>query len=212
MPLPVQDHYEVARARAVGRLRGRLTPEHLGVLGAARSADGRAVVVPCLCWEFAVSTEAWRVSLLPEGTRLSVLWEILTLDYLGAACPRPPRSFLSFADITEGRGYQDAFESRVLGRLSGGVGRDRDALVGAVERLGGVAGGGDPLYCMLRFFPLLEFQLVHHAGDGDLAASCNVLFPDNLLSLFSMEDGIVAAERLVSALGGKTPALARSAP
>jgi len=211
MVLPVQDHYEVARARAVQRLEGRLAPERLSALGAERSEDALAVVLPCLCWQLSVSTETWQVSLLPEGVGVSVLWEILALNYLGAEAPRSPRSFLSFADIAEARGYQGAFSSRVLGRLSGGVGRDRDSLKHAVARLGGFAGGGEPLCCMLRFFPLLEFQIMHHAGDQDLAAACNVLFPDNLLSLFSMEDGIVAAERLVSALEGKTPAAARSA-
>ncbi len=43
-------------------------------------------------------------------------------------------------------------------------------------------------------------------ADEDFPASCNVLLSDNVLTLFSLEDGIVAAERLVSALEGKTPA------
>jgi hypothetical protein len=33
-----------------------------------------------------------------------------------------------------------------------------------------------------------------------------VLLPDNVLSVFTLEDGIVAAERLVAAMEGKTPA------
>ena len=43
-------------------------------------------------------------------------------------------------------------------------------------------------------------------ADEDFPAACNVLFSDNTLDIFSMEDGIVAAERLVSALEGGTPA------
>lgn len=213
MPLPVQDHYEIARERAAARLEGRLEPGRLSLLGADRSPDGGAVVLPCLCWEFGINPSDWTVSMLPERSAVAVIWQILALDYLGAPQPRPPRSFVSFADIAEGRGYQDAFESRVVGRLSRRAGRTRDGLVEAVERLGGVPGGEGPLRCMLRFFPLLEFQVVRYEGDEDVAPSCSVLLPDNLLSLFTLEDGIVAAERLVAALEGKTPAAApRGAP
>jgi hypothetical protein len=211
MPLPVQDHYEVARARAVQRLAGRLGAERLAALGVTASADEPVLILPCLAWEFAVSTATWQVSLLPDGAAVSTLYELLALNYLGAEDPRPPHSFLSFADIAEGRGYQNAFDSRVIRRLTGGVGGDRQTLVEAVERLRGVPGGSEPLYCLFRFFPLVEFQVVRYAGEGDLPASCNVLLPDNLLSVFSMEDGIVAAERLISALEGRTPAAARSA-
>jgi hypothetical protein len=91
-------------------------------------------------------------------------------------------------------------------RLSHTVGRERDAFIRAAERLGAAIGEDDPVRCMFRFFPLLEFQVVRHEGDEDFPPACKVLFPDNLLSLVTMEDGIVAADTLVSALEGKSPA------
>jgi len=105
-----------------------------------------------------------------------------------------------------GRSYLPAFQSRVTDRLSHTVGRDGAAFRDAVERLGATPVEGDPVRCILRFFPLVEFQVVRYEGDEEFAPSCNVLFSDNVLSILSLEDGIVAAERMVAALEGKTPA------
>ncbi|MHC5034746.1 MAG: DUF3786 domain-containing protein [Planctomycetota bacterium] len=208
MQLPKQDHYELARDAALRRLRERIDAERLSLLGARLSEDGSAVVLPSLCWEFEVQLAPFAMYLLPEREDVSVTWQILALDYLGAENPAPPRRFVSFADFAEGRGYLPAFDSRVNRRLSHTVGRERESFIKAAERLGTAVGEGDPMRGMFRFFPLVEFQVVRYEGDEDFPPACKVLFSDNLLSIFSMEDGIVAAERLASALEGKTPAAA----
>ena len=215
MPLPKQDHYELARDAALRRLRSGLDADLLRLLGAGLSDDANAIVIPSLCWEFQVTLSPFSLCLLPGRQDVSAVWQILVLDYLGAREPVPPRKFVSFADFPDGRGYQSAFEARVTSRLGRTAGGDAAALLRAAERLGAtpLQGRGspvqEPVRCILRFFPLLEFQVVRYAGDEDFPPSCNVLFSDNLLSIFSMEDGIVAAERLVSALEGKTPAAHR---
>jgi len=230
MPLPRQDHYEVALGAALRRLRERLHADRLRLLRARVSEDCGTISLPSLCWEFEVQVQPFAMSLLPDRREVSVVWQILVLDYLGAAHPMPPARFVSFADFPDGRGYQSAFDARVVRRLDRTLGRDPGALSRAAERLAAVsvghiphAGGGPgpasgslpaeadgPVRCIFRFFPLLEFQVVCEPGDADFPPSCNVLFSDNLLNILTMEDGIVAAERLVAAIEGKTPAASKS--
>ncbi|KPK61949.1 MAG: hypothetical protein AMK73_07160 [Planctomycetes bacterium SM23_32] len=206
MRVPEQDHYQIARDRALEKLRHGLDEERLGLLGARMGEAAGRLVLPALCWELHVGTEPFSMTLGPEGREVSIVWQILALDYLSAERPAAPAGFLSFADFAQGRGYQPAFDSRVNRRLSSTVGREREQFARAVRRLGAEPGDADPMRCIFRFFPLLEFEVVRYDGDKDFPPSCNVLLPDNLLSLFTMEDGIVAAERLVAALEGKTPA------
>lgn len=209
MQLPKQDHYEIAREAALRRLDGKMDAERLNRLGARLADDGTTMTLPVLCWELRVQTAPLAMSLLPDGEQVALPWQILALDYLGANEVVAPRTFVSFADLPEGRGYQSAFDSRVIGRLARTVGRDRQAFVRAAGRLGAVPVEGDPLYCIFRVFPLLEFQVLHYEGNAEFPPSCNVLFPDNTLRIFTLEDAIVAAERLVAALEGKSPAARR---
>ncbi len=205
MQLPPQDHYEIARKRAVEKLRANVQAERLRRLG-ARLQDGGDILLPVLCWEVRVRPDPYDAALSPDGQPLRTVWEILALNYLGVENPVPPRGFVSFADVPEGRGYQSAFEGRVNDRLAGTAGRDRAAFLQAVRHVGGAASGDDPVRCIFRFFPLLEFQVVRWEGDEDFPVSCNVLLSDNAPGMLSLEDGIVAAEKLVSALQGQSPA------
>lgn len=205
MKLPRQDHYEIARDKARDRLLGALQPERLRQLGARVEEDGD-IILPTLCWEIRVCSDPYAASLEPDGQPLRIAWEILALNYLGAESPEPPGGFVSFADMPEGRSYQSAFQGRVSGRLAGTVGRNTAEFRQAVDRVGGVCSGREPMRCIFRFFPLLEYQVVRYEGDEDFPVACNVLLSDNVLSILSLEDGIVAAEKLVSALQGKTPA------
>ncbi len=206
MQLPKQDHYEIARDAALSRLQRGMERDRLGVLGARLAEDGAIVDLQALCWQLRVRTQPFSMHLLPGGQEVSLPWQILALDYLAAETPIAPTGFVSFADLVAGRSYLPAFQSRVTDRLSHTVGRDGAAFRDAVERLGATPVEGDPVRCILRFFPLVEFQVVRYEGDEEFAPSCNVLFSDNVLSILSLEDGIVAAERMVAALEGKTPA------
>jgi len=201
-----QDHYLVARDAALERLKPRLDAERLQKLGARLNAEDGAIDMQVLPWRVQVRPEPYAMHLLPDGEQVQIVWQILALDYLGAERVAAPTGFVSFADFAEGRSYQQVFEGRADARLSQGVGRTREGLLRAARTLGGTVVEGDPLRCMFRFFPLVEFQVVRSEADEDFPASCSVLFSDNMLDIFSLEDGIVAAERLVSALEGRTPA------
>ena len=212
MQLPEQDHYEIARDAALERLREGLDAnrpaarQRLAILGAELFADGGSIVVPCMNWRFRVQLDPYGMELAPDGAQVAIMWQILVLNYLGAQSPEPPRGFRSFADFPEGRSYQAAFDGRVIGRLTRTVGGEADVFRSAIESSGATPTGHDPVVCIVRFFPLLEFQVSRYEGDEDFPTSCNVLLSDNVLSLFTMEDGIVAAERLISVLAGRTPA------
>ena len=206
MRLPEQDHYQIARDTALRRLEGRLDGPRLERLG-VETSEGRGVLtVPVLRWEVSVRLDPYAMTLLPEGRQVAIAWQILVLNYMGSQSPEPPRGFRSFADFSEARGYQSAFEGRVNRRLSYTAGRELDGFLAAARRLGAAVVEGEPVRCLFRFFPLLEFQVVRYEGDEDFPPSCNVLLPDNAPRLLSMEDVIVAAERLVAALDGRTPA------
>ncbi len=206
--LPEQDHYEIARDRALRRARERLDPSRPAKLGVNIEPSGD-LNVPMLCWKVQVGLDPYGMRVAAGGEEVDIVWQILVLDYLAAEDPVPPKEFVSLADFAGARSYQRVFEGRVNGRLTRTAGREREAFLQAVEKLGGVTAGEEPLRCVVKFFPLLEFEVVRHEADEDFPASCRVLLPDNMLRIFSLEDGIVAAEKLVSALDGRTPSARR---
>ena len=202
--LPRQDHYEVARRAAQKRLRECLDRWRLEWLG-VRVNEGGSMELPCLCWTFGLDQDSLTPRLLPDGAELSIIWQILTLDYLCAPVSPAPARMLSFADFAEARLYAKPFEGRVLRRLDATVGRECESFDAAARRCGGLLQAQEPMRYRFPYFPRFHLEIVRHSGDGDFPAACNMLFPDNMLSLFSVEDGIVAAELLVSALSGKGP-------
>jgi hypothetical protein len=206
MQLPRQDHYEIARDAALQKLLADLDAARLEALGARVDAESGKITVPVLCWQIEVQPELFQIHLLPGREPVQISWQIIALNYLAAPQPQAPHEFLSFADFAEGRSYLSAFDGRVCRRLSQTAGREAAAFEAAARRLGAEPIEGEPTRCIFRVFPLFELEVVRYEADEDFAASCNVLLPDNTLKLFSLEDGIVAAERLVSALEGKTPA------
>ncbi len=201
-----EDNYAIARDAALQKLRAGLEPARLEQLGAKVFQDGALIVLPALCWELHVRPEPYSMLVMPEELPVRIAWQILALNYLASPKPVAPRGFRSFADFAEARSYQPAYQGRVVERLSHTVGREAGPFLCAARRLGATPTGDDPVRCIFRFFPLLELEVVRYEADEDFPASCNVLLSDNAAALFSLEDAIVAAEMLVSALGGKTPA------
>jgi hypothetical protein len=202
--LPYQDHYDVALRRELDRLKQRWDSVRLDALGA--QLDGRTAVLPTLSWRLRLTVEPFSMVLLPDGKSCSIVWQILVLNYLNAAPPALPARFLSFADFAEARAYLSVFDGRVNQRLARSVGRTSGALAEAAERCGGVRGTETPQAYLFRFFPRFELQVVRYEGDDDFPPACNVLFPDNAMSILSPEAAVVAAELLVSALKGNGPA------
>ena len=203
--MPGLEHYRQARDRKLSELRQDLNPRRLGNLG-ADTEDGSEIQLPSLRWTLRLRMDPYEAVVLPDEDTLRVSWQVLALDYLAAFIPPPSKDFIGFTDFPELRNYRDPFEGRVIRRLEGGVGRDREALVEAARECGGQKQRDEPLIYDFEFFPLFTLRLVRHPGDEDLPPGCSVLFPDNAVKLLDPESVIVAAERLVGCLEGKTPA------
>jgi len=202
--LPYQDHYEIARNAGVDRLRAGFDTRRLEQLGAALIGD--SIGLDVLCWQFRLTLEPFSMVLLPGGQEVSIVWQILVLDYLSGHPGSSPGRFVSFADFPDARGYLPTFDKRVIQRLSFGVARNPEEFVRRAEQCAGARGSDVPLTYLFRLFPKLELQVIRHEGDEDLPPSCNILFPDNALDLLTAECMVAAAERLASALEGKGPA------
>ena len=205
MELPKQDHYEIARNAALERLESCFDVERLSALGAEVGPDG-SIELSSLCWRFSIKLDPFSMVLLPGREEVDIVWQILVLNYLGAGLPKAPVRFVSFAEFAGARGYLQAFEGRVLKRLSGRQGNNKGEFARAAERCGGARGSENPLSYVFKFFPKFEFEVVRYEGDEDFPPSCNVLFQDNALEVLTAESMIVAADQLVSSLCGKTPA------
>lgn len=200
------DHYRIARDRVLAKLKRSFHPGRLRKLGAGVTGPS-SVELPCLAWRFAFVMEPYSAAVLPEGRDLSMKWQILSLEYLGAPAPSAPGAFVSFAHFPETRTYKPTFDGRVLARLSKGVGRERDRFVQSAERCGGILGEeSNPCTYFFKVFPRFEVQIARHEADEEFPAACNVLFPDNALDILSPESVVVAAEVLVASLEGKGPA------
>lgn len=196
--------WEIARQAAIERLRANWDRERLMALGAEFQECG-GLELPCLSWRLALDEESLTPRVLPEGCEAGAFWQVLTLDYLCAPDLRGPVRMVSFADMADARTYAKPFQGRVLRRLEATAARDEATLIEAAERCGGVRGGVQPLQYVFRFFPRFELHVVHHPGDDEFPAACNVLFPHTTPLLFSIEDAVVAAEKLVACLNGRSP-------
>lgn len=198
------DHYLQARDTALERLKDNYNPRRLENLGAKITSDD-SIHLPCLRWTLRIQIDPFEALVLPEEEPASVTWQVLALDYLNAFIPPPAGEFLSFTDFSELRTYREAYEGRVIGRLTATVGADEEKFEEAARSCGGKLKGEKPPLWEFAFFPLFSLQVVRHPGDEELPATCNVLFPDNAVNVLSAESVIVAAEKLVSSLSGKGP-------
>ncbi len=168
MQPPKQDHYEIARDAALRKLNDDLDAARLETLGARRDPESGRIVLPTLCWELEVLPEPFEMCLLPERDPVAISWQIIALNYLAAPQPQPPRGFVSFADIPDGRSYLSAFNGRICQRLGHTAGRDADAFEQAARRLGAEPIAGKTTRCIFRVFPLFELEVVRCGGGRGL--------------------------------------------
>lgn len=208
MILAAQTPYLTAIARGMERLCAQ-DPANLAALGATRTADGRWTL-PVLNALLAVDPASGRVARasgepdVSSEQEVGVAWRILVLHYLAALPPSTQSTkWVSFADLPDGRGYEQVYRARVVNRLCVTAGRSRNTFVSACERLDAqrVSLGDDGF--QFTVFPLLPVTIAWYSGDGELPPNASFLYPENILSFFPIEDIIVLSERLVGALQGK---------
>jgi len=207
-PLPPQTNYQVAFERGLERARGQ-RPEVLAALGAERTADG-SYRLRVLDATFAVDLDRAAITLAgdeqpaAEAANVGLAWQILALHYLSASPPPPgPARWLSFADFQDARGYTPVYRGRVLHRLCGTVGRDRETFAAACHQLGGQPMDWADESFRFEVFPRLPLVVTWYYGDDEFPPNASFLYRDDVLTFVPLEDVIVLSEALVGRLRGK---------
>jgi len=113
------------------------------------------------------------------GGGISPLIETLLLYYFSTADGHPLRGeWVSFADLPDGRFYNQAFQSYTGGELTRFFQSDRVRFENAAQRVGGEVLQDAPGDVAFRFqaLPCVPLLLVHWQGDEDFPSSYQILF------------------------------------
>jgi len=207
-PLQPQTNYQVAFERGLELARDQSVAA-LAALGAERADDG-TYRLRVLDATFSVDLERGAISLAddkppaPEGANVGLAWQILALHYLSASPPRPSAArWMSFADFQDARGYTPVYRGRVLHRLCGTVGRDRESFVAACHHLDGQPMDWADESFRFEVFPRLPIVVTWYYGDDEFPPNASFLYRDDVLAFVPLEDVIVLSEALVGRLRGK---------
>ena len=202
--LPRQNNYEVAADRAWARLLER-PADDLRALGAqpVRAAGAGRWALEVLDAQFEIDPAQRTIALLGGG-HVGTMWHILALHYLLARLPVPQAARqITFEEIPDARGYAAPYNGRVISLFCATVGRSRETLLAAAERLRAAPAQGGDLAFQLQVFPHVPLDIVWYAGDAELPAGAGFLYADNIAAILDVEDIVVMAERVVSRLRGK---------
>jgi len=196
---PPQQNYQQAADRAMDAVR-KQSPNQMTWLGADYTDDQWSL--PVLDDVLTVDLENGK-SLTSAGEQTGPWWLILTLHYL-AITDRPESKTpdITFAELPAARAYAPVFQQRVIARLCHTVGRERETLLQAGEKLGDRVESVGDIAFDFRVFPQIALRLIWYGGDDELGPSATLLLPNNIESYFCIEDIVVLSERLVSRLSG----------
>ena len=194
-----QNNYQAVFEQALNSLRQR-DSETITALGATEIHSG-LYTLPVLesKLEIDLNDGSVHVDSTPQQPRME--WRILALHYLLGAPPFPALGgWMSFADFSEGRGYDSVYRARVLNYLCATAGRNHREFTAACRRLGAQHEPlGDEGF-RFRIFPHVEIIIVRYGGDEEFTPGVSFLYPANILSYFEIEDVVVLSERLVGRL------------
>jgi len=139
-----------------------------GTGGLCLSLFGRAVAVPFPDIEVCDSQ---------TGDSLPVTTQTLLLYYLNTADGTPVEGrWIAFAELPDGRFYNQAFQGYTGQELARRFGNDLSAFEGAASRLDGMKlGYGDAAFAF-HVLPRVMLAAVYHLGDEDFPATCQILF------------------------------------
>ncbi len=112
-----------------------------------------------------------------NGESLPVVTQALVLYYLVTADGTPLEGrWVSFADLPDGRFYNQAFQGYTGVEVARHFGDDLQAFENAARKLGGQkVFYGDAAFAF-QALPRVNLAIVYHQGDEDFPASCQILF------------------------------------
>jgi hypothetical protein len=114
------------------------------------------------------------------GDALPAIERALLLYYFLTADGTPPTdTWVSFADLPDGRVYSSAFQGYTGNELAKAFALDLDSFRLACERLAGQPLSYGSASYRFRALPRLDLALVYHLGDEDFPSTCNLLFDSN---------------------------------
>lgn len=130
-----------------------------------------------------------------DGSEVDISEKILLLHYINRADGSPPANrWIAFAELEDGRVYQDAFKGRAEGRLAWMCDKGPEAWLEAVERLGGKREAlGDASASMLAL-PQVPIFMVYWAGEEEIPSAGKILFDANINGYLCTEDVAVLCD------------------
>jgi len=111
------------------------------------------------------------------GASLPVAIQALLLYYLNIADGTPLEGrWVAFADLPDGRFYNQAFQGYTGQELARHFGNDLGTFERAARKLDGMKlGYGDAAFAF-HILPRVMLAVVYHLGDEDFPATCQILF------------------------------------
>lgn len=111
------------------------------------------------------------------GVSLPVATQALLLYYLDTADGTPPEGrWVAFADLPDGRFYNQAFQGYTGQELARHFGNDLGTFERTARKLDGMKlGYGDAAFAF-HILPRVMLAVVYHLGDEDFPATCQILF------------------------------------
>ena len=160
-------------------LRKKGNPQNLAFLSGAeyRGNETGEFHLPLFARPISVSYPDFTAFDAQSGESLSITTQALLLYYLNTADGTPlDGSWVSFAELPDGRFYNQAFQGYTGQELVRHFGNDLSALAQAARKLDGMKlGFGDAAFTF-HILPRVSLAVVYHLGDEDFPATCQILF------------------------------------
>jgi len=160
-------------------LRKKGNPKNLAFLsGAEFHESGRSeFCLPLFGKSVSISYPDLVASDDQTGVSMPVAMQALLLYYLNTSDGAPLEGrWVAFADLPDGRFYNQAFQGYTGQELARHFGNDLGTFERAARKLDGMKlGYGDAAFAF-HILPRVMLAVVYHLGDEDFSASCQILF------------------------------------
>jgi hypothetical protein len=141
------------------------------------------------------------------GDSLPVAPQALVLYYLSTADGAPIEGrWISFADLPDGRFYNQAFQGYTGKEIARCFGNDLHAFENTARKVGGQEiAYGDSAFAF-RALPRVNLAVVYHQGDEDFPASCQILFDASTSHYLPIDVSAILASMLARTIMRAAPA------